>query len=199
MTDIDGTDVFQERFDRDRETARAGVKAAFAAHDLGVTIPTVEEPTDPLTVAYEDFQESDRYEEALVAVRETKVDDVDAGPFLKRDISLLEVIGHAVADVAAEGIIRGFEAGFDYGRNRPLAEEDEIIVRIKISREYEPPNGEGSEPGGWFARVDGAEVIASSLTPDIIALAAPYASELDYDDHVQDAVSKHISKLEETP
>ena len=159
-----------------------------------------EPPTDPLTVAYEDFQESDRYEAALVAVRETKVDDVDAGPFLKRDISLLEVVGQdAATDVAAEGIIRGFEAGFDYGRNRPLAEEDEIIVRIRISREYEPPNGEGSEPGGWFARVDSAEVIASALTPDIIALAAPYASELDYEDHVQDAVSEHISKLEGTP
>ena len=45
MTDIDGTDVFQERFDRDREAARGGAKAAFAAHDLGVSIPTVEEPT----------------------------------------------------------------------------------------------------------------------------------------------------------
>ena len=161
--------------------------------------PDPDVPEDLLARAYEDFQESDRYEAALVAVRETKVDDVDAGPFLKRDISLLEVIGHAVADVAAEGIIHGFEAGFDYGRNRPLAEEDEIIVRIKISREYEPPNGEGSEPGGWFARVDGAEVVSSALTPDIIALAAPYASELDYDGHVQTAMAEHISKLEETP
>lgn len=71
---------------------------------------------DPRTVAYEDFQESVRYSSAVEAVRGLKVDDVDAGPILRRDISLEEVVGKlAATDVAAEGIIHGFEAGFEYG------------------------------------------------------------------------------------
>lgn len=94
-----------------------------------------EPPTDPLTVAYEDFQESDRYEAALVAVRETKVDDVDAGPFLKRDISLQEVVGQdAATDVAAEGIIHGFEAGFDYGTRGALGAFRKRLIEDQMER-----------------------------------------------------------------
>lgn len=73
-------------------------------------------PTDALTLAYENWQESDEYRAALEAVRSTKVDDVDAGPFLTRDIPLSEAVGEdAATDVAAEGLIHGFEAGFRYG------------------------------------------------------------------------------------
>lgn len=76
----------------------------------------IERPDDPLTNAYEDYQESDEWSKALSAVAGVKVDDVDAGPFLKRDIPLSEVVGaDAATDVAAEGLLIGFEAGFRYG------------------------------------------------------------------------------------
>lgn len=76
----------------------------------------IERSDDPMTCAYEDYLESDEYRAAISAVKSQKVDDVDAGPFLTRAISLQEVVGEdAATDVAAEGLIRGFEAGFRYG------------------------------------------------------------------------------------
>lgn len=71
---------------------------------------------DPQTVAYEDFQESDEYREAVAAIRRQTVDEVDVHNFLSRPISLQEVLGESAAtDIAAEGILLGFWAGFKYG------------------------------------------------------------------------------------
>lgn len=73
-------------------------------------------PEDPQTVAYEHFQESVEYREAIEAIRRQKVDEVDVHNFLSRPISLREVLGEdAATDIAAEGIIYGFQAGFEYG------------------------------------------------------------------------------------
>lgn len=73
-------------------------------------------PEDPQTVAYEHFQESDEYREAIAAIRDQKVDEVDMDNFLRRPISLQDVLGEdAATDIAAEGILLGFWAGFKYG------------------------------------------------------------------------------------
>lgn len=106
----------------------------------------IEPPTDPLTVAYEDWQESDEYRSAIAAVAGQKVDDVDAGPFLTRDIPLSEVVGtDAAVDVAAEGLIHGFEAGFRYGRRETtVTRQAEVISSLATLIDTAERNGPAS-------------------------------------------------------
>jgi hypothetical protein len=108
----------------------------FSSGDADVT-------DDPMTCAYEDFQESDEWSKALSAVAGVKVDDVDAGPFTFRDIPLSEVVGSdAAIDVASEGIIIGFEAGFRYGRRETtLKKQAEVISSLATLIETAERNG----------------------------------------------------------
>lgn len=103
----------------------------------------IERPDDPLTCAYENFQESDEWKDALAAVARVKVDDVDIAPFTTRDIPLSEVVGEdAAIDVAAEGIIFGFEAGFRYGRQeKSLTRAMEVIASLTLLIDTAERNG----------------------------------------------------------
>lgn len=78
------------------------------------------------------------------------------------------------------------------GLPTPTPPSDSLLVEVRLGREYEAPNADGSEPGGWFARVESARVIAGNLTEDVCVLAEPYASELDYDGMVQEAIASHM-------
>lgn len=92
-------------------------------------------PRDPMLNAYEDYQESDRYQNHLAHIREVAVDSEDAGPFLRKDITLQEVIGQdAATDVAAEGLIIGFETGFEYGTRGALGAFRKRLIEDQIER-----------------------------------------------------------------
>lgn len=97
--------------------------------------PDPDVPLDPLTCAYEDYQESDEWSKALSAVSGVTVDNRDIAPFTTRDIPLSEVVGpDAAIDVASEGIIIGFEAGFRYGRRETTL--DRIRARLDSGKSY---------------------------------------------------------------
>jgi hypothetical protein len=90
-------------------------------------------PTDPLTVATEDWQESEDYQRELAHVRSVEVDSVDVGPFQRKGITLAGVIGHDPAtDVAAEGLLLGFEAGFRYGARGGDGAAVEVLARRTV-------------------------------------------------------------------
>ena len=70
----------------------------------------------PVDAAMDDWRDSDDWDLSVASVARVVVDEVDVAPFMRRSITLEDVVGASAAtDVAAEGLIQGFEAGFRYG------------------------------------------------------------------------------------
>jgi len=80
-------------------------------------------------------------------------------------------------------------------RNQGALGENTLLIEVRLGSEYESPNAEGSEPGGWFAYVESATVLAGNLSEGVRSLAAPYAGELDYDGFVQEAIATYIASV----